>query len=59
MGESVTCSGTCTMTITLAWPELTEEKVTDYMEMWGMFIAIGVAVLCLKSIYNRFRIDHD
>lgn len=58
-GDSVTCNGTCTMTITLGWPELTSEKVSDYMELWGLFIAIGVVVLCLKSVYNRFRIDHD
>lgn len=57
--SGVNCTGTCTMVITLKWPEITEEEVTDYATLWGLFLAVGVTVICLKALYNRFRIDHD
>jgi hypothetical protein len=42
----------------LASTDLTAAKVSDYMALWALFFAAGVAVLCAKSLYNRFRIDH-
>jgi hypothetical protein len=42
----------------LASTQLTAGKVADYMALWALFFAAGVAVLCAKSLYNRFRIDH-
>lgn len=37
---------------------LTAAKVSDYMELWGLFFAACVGVLALKAVYQRFRIDH-
>lgn len=57
--EPVQCSGTCTVTLTLQWPELTQEKVDDYMLVWATFLGACVAVLCARALYSRFRIDHN
>jgi hypothetical protein len=39
--------------------DLTGDKVTDYMQLWELFLGVAVAVLLLKALYNKFRIDHD
>lgn len=55
----------CTVTVvhTLDWngvlAPITEEQVGDYLALWGAFLVAGVAILCGKAIYNRFRIDHE
>lgn len=63
---TVQCSGTCTLVIDhrINWADaisspLTSDQVGDYMAVWAAFLAAGVAVLVVKAIYNRFRIDHE
>lgn len=61
---TIQCPGTCTVVIEhrLNWQEaislpLTSEVVGDYMALYGLILAAAVAVLAVKAIYNRFRID--
>jgi len=39
--------------------ELTPQDVEDYLTMFSAMMLAGIAVLAAKSIYNRFRVDHD
>lgn len=59
MAEPTVCEGTCTVThvVTMEQLELTDGKVTDLMELWSLFLALAVVVVCCKAIYSRFRID--
>lgn len=38
---------------------LTPEHVADYMSLWMAFLVAAVAILGLKAVYKRFRIDYD
>lgn len=55
----------CSVTLvhTLDWNSalapLTEEQVADYLALWSLFLVAAVTVLCAKSLYNRFRVDHE
>ena len=57
----VTCSSACTVTHVLTpagGVGLTPEKIETYMELWSAFLVAAIGVLCVKAIYNRFRVDH-
>lgn len=62
MSEPITvvCGAACTVTHVLSIDPgmLTPEQVTDYLALWMAFLVAAVAVLGVKAIYNRFRIDH-
>lgn len=44
-------------TVTLVLPDMTADQVSDYMQLWALFLGLGVVVLCLKAIYSRFRLS--
>ncbi len=59
--QTIECSGACTVTVVHEFnaQTLTPERVADYLALFGAFLVAAVVVLCAKSLYNRFRIDHD
>ncbi len=59
--QTIQCSGDCTVTLVheFSAQTLTPERIADYLALFGAFLGAAVVVLCAKSLYNRFRIDHD
>lgn len=59
--QTIECSGSCTVTIEheFSADTLTPERVADYLELFSAFLVAAVLVLCIKSLYNRFRIDSN
>lgn len=64
----VTCGSACTVTmvlsastvtgtVTAAFPDMTADQVADYMQLWGLFLGLGVVVLCMKALYARFKLS--
>jgi len=40
-----------------ARPGMTATEVADYMALFWKFVAVAIALLGVKAIYNRFRVD--